>query len=175
MSDEKYAHLPSTTGIYIDKFTDECTPFALTGWANFLAGVEEWEDLDQIAVEDGEVFAAHQVTFYYLACPRGADGLYQIPDCPEGLTYLAIAYGCGLGWAPEMIAGNSDAMFRRFLDADDVVSPEEEREDKRGELRRLLAEMGENPVEYVVAIGPDHPCRIRYRANPPRCEIVVPS
>ena len=134
-----------------DFMADEGCPSSLPGWANYLAGHEEWHgwagDVAPLA-QPGQEFAAFALAYRYAEAVV-TDGRVVLPPCPADCAIDAVVGSCGEGWTE-----------------DDMVQTE-------AQAREALREAGGGWV--VFREHRSHPCRVRYELTQdgqPRCRAV---
>lgn len=164
-----------TTSVYIEDWLDEGCPSTLEGWAHFLSGQSllSADDGNRPLAQDGDTFAATEVQWHYVPAPRKQDGTYDLPECPDGFQYHAVAWGPGLAWSEDcMVSCRGDELVKRLIAEDRDATPEEDREDSKQQIASILAEYGDEPVEWVVLEGPQRKTRLVFHLKPPRCSFV---
>lgn len=162
----------SAKSFYLDDFLDEGTPGDLDGWAQFMSGA--WGQKPM--AKDGDVFRATETTWHYIAAPRKADGSYDVPACPPGLTYHAVAFGRGMGWDGDLMVSSRDPELVQLLVAEDRdAAPEEDMEDSRRQIARILAEYGTDNPEWVVFQGQERKLQVVFYGDPARFSEVTPQ
>lgn len=154
---------PGETAYYLDDFADEVLPegledVTLEGWAKWLAkggsGKYGWTFAPP---GDGETFAGSSLTFLddvtvrrcalSPECDFDNDEFEFSPELPPNRDFAAVRFGPGLGWDSDCI-----------LDPDDL-----------GDGLKDIMDVGDDAI-LAVARSKTH--RFRYRADPPRLEIV---
>ena len=133
-------------GFYLVDHVDEHTPFTLNGWANYLAGGEDY-GRGPLAM-DGDLLQAVRVTFLYLPASYTMNG-WAFSDPPEGCRFHAVAYGPNDGWDSESMG------------------------DTREEILQLLIASGDDTLLWVVCrVDAEEPVTVRF-SLPEGCDMVV--
>ena len=162
---------PGETTYYLDDYADEVLPESLEeptleGWAKWIAGGgDDGPDDEGPFVEDGKILNASSLTFLDDVEVRRLPAHYDeekdefdpelefSPPLPDRSLwdFAALRMGPGMGWG-----------------GDDILDPDDLEDGLCGALCPLL-EPGD---EGILALAKSTNVRLRYRADPPRLEVV---